>query len=45
MRSVATELLHHRIAAPVRLVEDEAELHPAPAPKPASPWEIEEEAN
>jgi hypothetical protein len=43
MRSVATELLHHRIAAPVRIVEDEAELHPAPAPKPTSPWEIEDE--
>jgi hypothetical protein len=43
MRSVATELLHHRIAAPVRIVEDEAELHPAPAPKPTSPWEMDDE--
>jgi len=42
MRSVATELLHHRIAPPIRVAEEEAELHPAPAPKPSSPWEIEE---
>ncbi|HEX6963740.1 MAG TPA: hypothetical protein VF175_17870, partial [Lacipirellula sp.] len=42
MRSVATELLHHRIAAPVRVVEEEAELHPAPAAKPSSPWEVED---
>jgi hypothetical protein len=42
MRSVATELLHHRIAPPVRVAEEEAELHPAPAPKPSNPWEAEE---
>lgn len=43
MRSVATELLHHRVAAPVRVIEEEAELHRAPPPKPRSPWEVDEE--
>ena len=42
MRSVATELLYHRIAPPVRVAEDEIELHPAPAAKPTSPWEMDE---
>jgi hypothetical protein len=42
MRSVATELLYHRIAPPVRVAEDEIELHPAPAAKPTSPWEVDE---
>jgi hypothetical protein len=42
MRSVATELLYHRIAPPVRVAEDEIELHPAPAAKPSNPWEAEE---
>jgi hypothetical protein len=42
MRSVATELLHHRIASPIRVAEEEAELHPAPVPKPTSPWETDE---
>jgi ABC-type transport system involved in multi-copper enzyme maturation permease subunit len=42
MRSVATELLYHRIAPPVRVAEDEIELHPAPAAKPSSPWEVDE---
>jgi ABC-type transport system involved in multi-copper enzyme maturation permease subunit len=42
MRSVATELLYHRIAPPVRVAEEEAQLHPVPAPKPSSPWETEE---
>jgi len=44
MRSVATELLHHRIAPPIRVAEEEAELHPTPAPKPTSPWEVEDES-
>ena len=43
MRSVATELLYHRVAPPIRVAEEEAELHPAPAPKPSNPWEAEEE--
>jgi hypothetical protein len=38
MRSVATELMHHRIAAPQRVVEEEAELHPPPPPKATNPW-------
>jgi hypothetical protein len=42
MRSVATELLHHRIAVPIRVAEEEAELHPPPEPKPTNPWEMEE---
>lgn len=44
MRSVSTELLHHRIPAPVRVAEEEAELHPPPAMRPSSPWEMEEQA-
>jgi hypothetical protein len=43
MRSVATELLYHRVAPPIRVAEEEAELHPAPTPKPSNPWEVEEE--
>jgi hypothetical protein len=39
MRSVATELLYHRIALPVRVVEEEAALRPTEAPKPSNPWE------
>jgi hypothetical protein len=42
MRSVATELLHHRVAVPIRVAEEEAELHPPPEPKPSNPWEMEE---
>jgi hypothetical protein len=42
MRSVATELLHHRIAVPIRVAEEEAVLHPPPEPKPSNPWEVEE---
>jgi hypothetical protein len=42
MRSVATELMHHRVAPPIRVAEDEAELHPAPTPGPANPWEADE---
>jgi hypothetical protein len=42
MRSVATELMQHRVAPPIRVAEDEAELHPAPVPGPSNPWEAEE---
>jgi hypothetical protein len=42
MRSVATELLYHRIAPPMRVAEDEIELHPVPAAKPSNPWEVDE---
>jgi hypothetical protein len=42
MRSVATELMHHRVSAPVRVLEDEAALH-VPVVKPSNPWEIEED--
>lgn len=41
MRSVATELLHQRVAKPVRVAEEDAELHKTP-PKPSSPWESDE---
>ena len=39
MRSVMRELQQVRTAAPQRVAEDEAELHPAPAPTPTSPWD------
>jgi ABC-type transport system involved in multi-copper enzyme maturation permease subunit len=39
VRSVAAELRRQRIAQPIRVAEEEAELHPAPAPKPSSPWD------
>jgi ABC-type transport system involved in multi-copper enzyme maturation permease subunit len=42
MRSVATELMHHRVAPPVRVVEEEAALN-VPEVKPSNPWEIEED--
>jgi hypothetical protein len=42
MRSVATELMHHRVAPPVRVLEEEAALH-VPVVKPSNPWEIEED--
>jgi hypothetical protein len=44
MRSVAEELRRHRVAAPIRVVEEEAVLHPAPAPGPSNPWEADEAA-
>jgi len=44
MRSVGTELMHHRVAPPIRVAEEEAELHPAPVPGPSNPWEAEERA-
>jgi hypothetical protein len=42
MRSVAAELRRHRVAAPVRVIEEEKALHPAPTPGPQNPWEVEE---
>jgi ABC-type transport system involved in multi-copper enzyme maturation permease subunit len=44
IRSVAAELMHHRIAPPIRVAEDEAALWPAPVQKPANPWETADEA-
>jgi hypothetical protein len=41
MKSVAVELRRHRIAAPQRVVEEEAELHPAPTPGPSNPWDAD----
>lgn len=37
--SVIRELTRMRVALPMRVVEDEAELHPAPIPGPTNPWE------
>jgi hypothetical protein len=39
MRSVIRELQQVRSALPARVVEDEAQLHPAPAPQPTNPWD------
>jgi len=39
LRSVVAELQAVRIAPPSRVVQDEAELHPAPAPLPQNPWD------
>ena len=44
MRVVAAELRRHRVAPPVRVLEEEAELHPAPTPGPSNPWEADEAA-
>jgi len=43
LRSVAAELQYQRRSLPVRVAEDEAELHPLPIPGPANPWESPEE--
>jgi hypothetical protein len=45
VRSVAAELQRQRIAPPIRVAEEEAELHPAPAPRPSSPWDEAANAN
>jgi hypothetical protein len=42
MRGVAAELRRHRVAAPQRVLEEEAALHPAPTPGPSNPWEVED---
>ena len=42
-RSVATEVRHQRRSLPVRVAEDEAELHPEPVPGPRNPWDAEKE--
>jgi hypothetical protein len=39
LRSVVAELQAVRIALPSRVVQDEAELHPAPIPLPQNPWD------
>jgi hypothetical protein len=39
MRSVVRELQAVRIAAPARVLEDEAALHPAPPALPTNPWD------
>jgi hypothetical protein len=39
MRSVVRELQAVRIAAPARVLEDEAALHPAPPMLPQNPWD------
>ncbi len=39
LRGVLRELQEVRIAPPPRVIEDEAELHPAPAAMPTSPWD------
>lgn len=41
MKSVASELRRHRVAPPVRVLEEEAELHPAPVPGPSNPWDAD----
>jgi hypothetical protein len=41
LRNVTRELQQVRTALPARVAEDEAELHPAPAPLPSSPWDEE----
>jgi hypothetical protein len=39
LRSVVRELQAVRIAPPTRVLEDEAELHPAPEALPQNPWD------
>jgi hypothetical protein len=39
LRAVVRELQQVRVALPARVVEDEAELHPAAIAGPSSPWE------
>ena len=41
LRGVVRELQQVKIAPPPRVLQDEAELHPPPAPLPASPWDEE----
>jgi len=41
LRGVVRELREVRVAPPPRVLEDEAELHPAPAPMPTNPWDEE----
>ncbi len=43
LRSVAAELHYQRRSLPVRVAEDEAQLHPAPVPGPTNPWDAVEE--
>ena len=39
MPGIVRELKRARTPLPTRIVEDEAELHPSPAPAPQSPWD------
>jgi len=39
LRSVAAELHYQRRSLPVRVAEDEAQLHPAAVPGPTNPWD------
>jgi hypothetical protein len=39
MRAVIRELQAVRVAAPSRVLQDEAELHPLPAAQPQNPWD------
>lgn len=41
VRAVAVEIQYHRRNLPQRIVEEEALLHPQPAPQPTNPWEQE----
>ncbi|MCH7751898.1 MAG: hypothetical protein IH898_07060 [Planctomycetes bacterium] len=43
LRSVAAELHYQRRSLPLRVAEDEAQLHPAPIPGPTNPWDAAEE--
>ncbi len=43
MRSIAAELQRHRVAAPLRVIEEEKELHPEPTPGPSNPWDADEQ--
>ncbi len=43
LRSVATELHYQRRSLPLRVAEDEAQLHPTPIPGPTNPWDAAEE--
>lgn len=42
LRSVVAELHRQRIAAPTRVLEEEATLHPVAPVRPANPWDADE---
>jgi len=39
MRTVTAEMRYQRSLLPTRVLEEEAELHPEPEPKPVNPWD------
>jgi len=41
LRGVAAEVVVQRSALPARVVEEEAELHPEPPPRPTNPWDVD----